>query len=388
MNPGIILQISNCILGHLFDHIPIFREPPYVKLRNYEHYLSIQVLASDEEGISPSWNSWYRLPVYPPVLNTTPGTLWWTSHFGGFCCVIFWFLREDWSAGMLRNVTSDLRNSDRSHLNTSEPGSNVLGNWARLDFSSSSPDLIHKLFTNSVLLTLLVNNYRMSGRWNLWICECVAFKHFVSWITLWDDEEGTINQNTESWIPKWGVREKFGFKILLGIILMRHLRASELASVMIPGHQSNWWHSKLRNELGRINEWDNLGGVGDERRCVMTSRSQVSDGQRCVDDNFLCSGTYPPSEGPCAGPSALARKTPYPAGSFRAGTLKVTARPSTSGCGQALSRVIQHVTLSGPPRNRRKHWMRAHSICFAIAHAHPWTIILHPCHITLNITFT
>ena len=59
-----------------------------------------------KRGISPSWNSWYRLPVYPPVLNTTPGTLWWTSHFGGFCCVIFWFLREDWSAGMLRNVTS------------------------------------------------------------------------------------------------------------------------------------------------------------------------------------------------------------------------------------------------------------------------------------------
>ena len=50
MNLGIILQINNCILGHLFDHIPVFREPPFVKLRNYEHYLSIQVLASDEEG--------------------------------------------------------------------------------------------------------------------------------------------------------------------------------------------------------------------------------------------------------------------------------------------------------------------------------------------------
>ena len=62
----------------------------------------------------------------------------------------------------------------------------------------------------------------------------------------------------------------------------------------------------------------------------------ISGGQRCVDDNFLRSGTYPPGEGPCAGPSVLARETPYPAGSFRAGTLKVTARPNTSGCGQAL----------------------------------------------------
>ena len=65
----------------------------------------------------------------------------------------------------------------------------------------------------------------------------------------------------------------------------------------------------------------------------------MPDGQRCVDDSFLHSGTYPPGEGPCAGPSALARETPYPAGSFRAGTLKITARPSTSGCGQALRSV-------------------------------------------------
>jgi hypothetical protein len=57
------------------------------------------------------------------------------------------------------------------------------------------------------------------------------------------------------------------------------------------------------------------------------------DGQMCEDETVMRSGTEPPGEGPCAGPSEKTQETPYPAGSFRAGTLKETARPSTSGCG-------------------------------------------------------
>ena len=68
------------------------------------------------------------------------------------------------------------------------------------------------------------------------------------------------------------------------------------------------------------------------------------DGQRSLDESYGRSGLYPAGEDPGDGPFALTRKTPYPHGSFRAGTLTAPARPSTSGCGQALRRQSkQHI---------------------------------------------
>lgn len=68
------------------------------------------------------------------------------------------------------------------------------------------------------------------------------------------------------------------------------------------------------------------------------------DGQRSLDESYGRSGLYPAGEDPGDGPFALTRKTPYPHGSFRAGTVTAPARPSTSGCGQALRRQSkQHI---------------------------------------------